>query len=179
MYFVCKCIYWIAMAGAAAGDIGEYRIPNRYLGIGLIAGIGGALALGEDNTADRMVPLVGFIIRLCLVVMLGFPIYRRGMIGAGDVKMAALFTAWLGFRDGMTALVTGFILGAVLALIKMLCQGSMVKRFLYLSAYIRHSFQSKTMEVYYDFARDGKEAVIPLGACFFAGAAAVEIWQRL
>lgn len=93
--------------------------------------------------------------------------------------MAALFTAWLGVQDGLKALTIGFMLGAVLALLKMLRQGSMVKRFLYLSAYIRHSFQSRMMEIYYDPSRDGREAVIPLGACFFVGAAAAEIWQRL
>lgn len=80
--------------------------------------------------------------------------------------MAALFTAWLGVQDGLKALTIGFMLGAVLALLKMLRQGSMVKRFLYLSAYIRHSFQSRMMEIYYDPSRDGREAVIPLGACF-------------
>ncbi len=167
------------MAGAAAGDIREYRISNRYLGLVLIAGIGGALAFGGDNAADRMLHLAGFMIRLFIVVILGFPIYRRGMIGAGDVKVAALLAAWLGIRDGLEALVTGFMLGAVLALIKMLHQGSIVKRFLYLSAYIRRSFQSRMTEVYYDPSRDGKEAVIPLGACFFAGAVAVEMWKRL
>lgn len=176
---MCKCVYWIAMAGAAAGDIREYRISNRYLGLGLAAGIGGALALGGGKAAGDVLPLAGFVTRLAAVVILGFPIYRLGMIGAGDVKTAALFTAWLGFRDGLKALIIGFILGAVLALIKMLHQGSMVKRFLYLSAYIRHSFQDGTMKLYYDPARDGRDAVIPLGACFFAGAAAVEIWQRL
>lgn len=179
LYFVCKCFYWLFMAAAAAGDIREYRISNRYLGLALIAGISGALALGEGNMANRSLFLAGFMLRLMTVAMLGFPIYRRGMMGAGDIKMAALFTAWLGVRDGLKALVIGFILGAVLALIKMLRQGSMVKRFLYLSAYIRQSFQSRMIEVYYDPSRDGTEAVIPLGACFFAGAAAAEIWQRL
>lgn len=167
------------MAAAAAGDIREYRISNRYLGLALIAGISGALVLGEGNMADRSLFAIGFMIRLITVAILGFPIYRRGMIGAGDVKMAALFTAWLGVRDGLKALAIGFILGAVLALFKMLRHGSIVKRFLYLSAYIRHSFQSRKTEVYYDPSRDGKEAVIPLGACFFVGAAAAEIWQRL
>ena len=35
------------------------------------------------------------------------------------------------------------------------------------------------MERYDEPSRDGREAVIPLGACFFVGAAAAEIWQRL
>lgn len=179
LYFVCKFLYWLFMAAAAAGDIREYRISNRYLGLALVAGISGALAWGEGNMADCSLVLAGFMIRLITAARLGFPIYRRGMIGAGDIKMAALFIAWLGIRDGLRALAIGFMLGAVLALLKMLRQGSMVKRFLYLSAYIRHSFQSGKTEVYYDLSRDGKEAVIPLGACFFVGAAAAEIWQRL
>ena len=96
LYFVCKFLYWLFMAAAAAGDIREYRISNRYLGFALIAGISGALTWGEGSMAERSLFAVGFMIRLITVVILGFPIYRRGMIGAGDVKMAALFTAWLG-----------------------------------------------------------------------------------
>lgn len=115
------------MAAAAAGDIREYRISNRYLGFALIAGISGALTWGEGSMAERSLFAAGFMIRLITVVILGFPIYRRGMIGAGDVKMAALFTAWLGVQDGLKALTIGFMLGAVLALLKMLRQGSMVK----------------------------------------------------
>ena len=78
------------MAAAAAGDIREYRISNRYLGFALIAGISGALTWGEGSMAERSLFAAGFVIRLITVVILGFPIYRRGMIGAGDVKMAAL-----------------------------------------------------------------------------------------
>ena len=41
------------MAAAAAGDIREYRISNRYLGFALIAGISGALTWGEGSMAER------------------------------------------------------------------------------------------------------------------------------
>lgn len=78
------------MAAAAAGDIREYRISNRYLGFALIAGISGALTWGEGSMAERSLFAVGFMIRLITVVILGFPIYRRGMIGAGDVKNGSL-----------------------------------------------------------------------------------------
>lgn len=167
------------MAEAAVKDIREYRIPGRCLGIAFAAGMAGALTQGGENAAAGILPAAGFLTRLLAVMVLGFPVFRRGMIGGGDVKMAALLAAWLGFEDSMKAVTAGLITGAVLALIKMLRQGSMVKRFLYLSAYIRHSFQEKTVELYYDPKRDGTDPVIPLGACLFAGAAAVEIWQRL
>ena len=165
------------MAAAAAGDIREYRISNRYLGFALIAGISGALTWGEGSMAERSLFAAGFMIRLITVVILGFPIYRRGMIGAGDVKMAALFTAWLGVQDGLKALTIGFMLGAVLALLKMLRQGSMVKRFLYLSAYIRRMVQTRKAEKYYCPDRDGYGCVIPFGACLYAGTLFAVLWR--
>lgn len=93
-----------------------------------------------------IVVLSGFLIRFLMVVALGFPVYRWGMIGAGDVKMAAVLAAWLGFKDGAAAISAGFAAGAVLALGKMLRQGSTYQRFLYLSAYIRQKFSLEQLD---------------------------------
>ena len=66
--------------------------------------------------------------------------------------------------------IAGLLLGAVLSLLKMLQDGSAWERFLYLSAYIRQVFNDKKVEKYYVLSRDGTGCVIPLGACFCAGA---------
>ena len=137
------------MAAAAAGDIREYRISNRYLGFALIAGISGALTW-EREVWQNAVVCGRFYDPSDYSGDIGISHIPKGDDRSWGCKMAALFTAWLGVRDGLKALTIGFMLGAVLALLKMLRQGSMVKRFLYLSAYIRHSFQSRMMEIYYD-----------------------------
>ena len=91
------------------------------------------------------------------------------MGGAGDIKFMALVAGCFGLERGFWSVVIGLCLGAVLALGKMLQEGSVCQRFLYLTAYIRRFIQSKEIEAYYCPERDGYKCVIPLGACFFAG----------
>lgn len=110
------------------------------------AAFGGMAASSAGGLPFSIVVLSGFLIRFLMVVALGFPVYRWGMIGAGDVKMAAVLAAWLGFKDGAAAISAGFAAGAVLALGKMLRQGSTYQRFLYLSAYIRQKFSLEQLD---------------------------------
>ena len=74
LYFVCKFLYWLFMAAAAAGDIREYRISNRYLGFALIAGLSGALTWVAGSRADGSWLAAGFMIGLITAVILGFAI---------------------------------------------------------------------------------------------------------
>ena len=74
-------------------------------------------------------------------------IFPCGWWGPGIISIAAageLFS-WRGFWS----VVIGLCLGAVLALGKMLREGSVCQRFLYLTAYIRRFIQSKEIEAYY------------------------------
>ena len=112
-----------------------------------------------------------------LVWVLGFPLFVLGMAGAGDIKMAGLIAASLGIRDGLTAVMAGLILGAVLALAKILHQGSICQRFSYLSAYIRRMVQTRKAEKYYCPDRDGYGCVIPFGACLYAGTLFAVLWR--
>ena len=119
----------------------------------------------------------GFAARMALVCMIGFPFFVLRMTGAGDIKVMGLIAAFLGIQDGIPAIGAGLCLGAVLALGKMLHQGSIGQRFSYLSAYIRRVIQTRRMEDYYNPQRDGYDPVIPLGACLFAGTLFTVLWK--
>ena len=106
-----------------------------------------------------------------------FPIFLLRMVGAGDIKFMALVAGCFGLERGFWSVVIGLCLGAVLALGKMLREGSICQRFLYLTAYIRRLIQSKEIEAYYCPERDGYKCVIPLGACFFAGTLISVLWK--
>ena len=89
--------------------------------------------------------------------------------GSGSLCIPGSFAVDTGHRS-FTFFIAGLLLGAVLSLLKMLQDGSAWERFLYLSAYIRQVFNDKKVEKYYVLSRDGTGCVIPLGACFCAGA---------
>ena len=194
-----------ALAFCAASDVRTHRIPNYYVGYGAVmellcicleqvygtgpgAGLAGLVGMGTGacmGTGPGMgagficilAAAVGFAARMALVWVLGFPLFVLGMAGAGDIKMAGLIAASLGIRDGLTAVMAGLILGAVLALAKILHQGSICQRFSYLSAYIRRMVQTRKAEKYYCPDRDGYGCVIPFGACLYAGTLFAVLWR--
>lgn len=174
------------LACCAAFDVREHRIPNQLVAMGIILGLGWIfVSAGTGRAAAeqgwRVACLLksgaGFLGRMFLIWVLCFPFFALRMTGAGDIKVMGLITAYLGMRIGITAIMAGICLGAVLALWKMLHYGSLCERFLYLSAYIRQMIQNRKLEKYYCSRRDGYTCVIPLGACYFAGTLLVCLWK--
>ena len=180
--FMSYALYGM-MAYCAFMDIRYYRIPNRALEAVAAAGlavsaeacVSGAGSVGFWAAAAEGV--VVFIMGLVLAAAAGFPFFLLRMVGAGDIKFMALVAGCFGLERGFWSVVIGLCLGAVLALGKMLREGSVCQRFLYLTAYIRRLIQSKEIEAYYCPERDGYKCVIPLGACFFAGTLISVLWK--
>lgn len=177
---VSEFVLATSLSVCAVADLKDHRIPNSSLAAGCVAVLGAliwdALECGGWSMAVNAVSL--FWGRLALAGILGFPFFLLRMTGAGDVKMMAVIVAALGGGRGAAAVGIGLCLGAVLALGRMLRYGSICQRFLYLFAYIGRVFRNKTLEAYYLPERDGTECVIPLGACFWAGALAVILWME-
>lgn len=170
---------WIALGVCAAEDIRRFRIPNRAVALGMAVCFLGSAAAGWTSGSLWGAAVSGacFLGRAALVTAAAFPAYMLGMTGAGDIKVMAWLGAWMGLWPGLLAIGTGLVLGAVLALGKLLYQGSMIHRFLYLKAYIGQMIQQKIIIAYYNEGRDGHSSVIPLGACFCVGAFLVKMWS--
>lgn len=112
-----------------------------------------------------------FLVPLAAAAGVCWPAFCRGMTGAGDVKMAALIMGYLGFHKGLNGIAVGVILGAFLGAVKLFINHSAGRRFMHLKEYLIRSAWGQEKGRYYDLKRDGKEGVIPLGACLFLGAA--------
>lgn len=175
----CELPVWIALGMCAAEDIRRFRIPNGVVALGMAVCFLGSAAAGwtAGGLWGAMASGAGFAGRAVLVTAAAFPMYMLGMTGAGDIKVMAWLGAWMGLGPGLLAIGTGLVLGAVLALLKLLYQGSMIHRFLYLKAYIGQIIQQKMIIAYYNEGRDGHSCVIPLGACFCVGAFLVKMWS--
>lgn len=177
------CILIAVLACCAVTDVRNHRISNVCLGFGVCLGLacGAAGSVhGAAETVDAVMwgwTAAGFLGRMVLMWVIGFPFFVMGMTGAGDIKIMGLITAFLGFRDGFAAITAGLCLGAVLALGKMVSEHSICQRFYYLSAYVRRVIQCREIEKYYCQQRDGDKCVIPLGACFFAGTLLTVLWK--
>lgn len=170
---------WAALGAAAAVDAREYRIPNRILFLGMAGGfLDRLLAAGEAGELEAWAAAAGFLLRAAVVTARGISVFCSGNGWRRRCEDDGFSCRVDGLKKGALAVGIGFVLGAVLALWKMLHHGSICQRFLYLAAYIRRLIQEKEITLYYEAGRDGRSCVIPLGTCFCAGAFVVGIWGR-
>ncbi len=93
---------------AAVGDVRSRKIPNRLIlsGLALSLGfvLGGALPLGQF--------LGGLLLGGCCFL----PLYLRGVLGAGDVKLMALAGSFLGLKAALVSVLLTTLSGGALAL---------------------------------------------------------------
>ena len=154
-------ILLLVLAAGAYYDVREHRIPNWWVAISMVCGI--LLAMVESGVPPETAVYLKegglFLARMLAVTALFFPLFFFRMIGAGDVKLAALICGYSGLTAGAAAIGLGFLM----------VKGSFHERFDHLTAYIRRIYHTKKITAYYDFARDGAEAVIPLGVCLLFG----------
>lgn len=164
----------VILFGGAWYDVKERRIPNWWSLGAVLCGLGLCIltaAQGETGWA-----VIGYVVRLAAVTAVMFPLYGLGMMGAGDIKMMAVMAGCLGVSAGACAIGLGFIVGAILALVKMIVQKSLRKRLAILVAYIRRLFLTKEIVPYYRAERDGTGAVIPFTLCLFVGYLWFVVW---
>ncbi len=152
-------------------DVREHRIPNWWVLSGAVTGVLLGILESERTMGSLVflkVPIV-FFVRFAVVTAVFFIFFVCRMIGAGDIKLAALICGYLGLKAGAVAVGYGFLIGAFWSFIKMAARGCLIRRLSCLLAYIRHVFLTGNLTEYYNPERNGYDAVIPLGMCLFLG----------
>lgn len=106
------------MAGvAAAFDYGSRRIPNRLM-LGML--LWGVVHAGLKDSFRGILMFLGITV---LTVLVLFPLYSVGKVGAGDVKLVALCCGFLGKGCVVYFLFVMLSIAALLALLKLLKYG--------------------------------------------------------
>lgn len=96
-----------ALAIAAASDLASRRIPNvLVLTVGLL---GLAVSAGSHQLLSGVAAAV---VCLCLTT----PLWRRGLLGGGDVKLAAAAAAWVRLDHLANFVLVVGLLGGALSL---------------------------------------------------------------
>ncbi len=169
----------LAAIFSAAGlwDWAFFKIPNRLLQAALWAGSLWAARQGWETGAGMgAASALGlFGARMLLALGIGVVLYLFRAVGAGDVKLAALIIGILGLQRGGAGLGIGFVLAAAWAACRMAGRGMFRERLAFLLGYGRHFLRDPRPRAYYEQARDGRGAVIPLGLCMVLGVG-IESW---
>lgn len=101
----------LLVIAAAVCDWRSRRIPNMLTGSAAALGVALAIA-GAGGGPSAMSSLAGAVLGFALML----PLYARGAMGAGDVKLMTAVGAFVGLQHVAFAVLFTFMAGGVLAI---------------------------------------------------------------
>ncbi len=135
-------ILFVMLTIAAVTDLLFDKVYNEWVLIGVTCGLAGALC---NNGAEG---LLWALLSMTAPVILLYPLFVIGGLGAGDIKLLAAAGCFLPVKETITCLGIAFLIGAVLSLLKMAAEGNFLQRIQYLLSYILDVFKSGEWKLY-------------------------------
>ncbi len=134
---------------AVVEDLCTDRIPNRWICLGLAAGI---LFLILPWTS---IGWTGFLAGLMIPVFIGWLPFRMGAIGAGDVKLLLVVGCLSGGRDVFYCIFLSFLFAAGISLGKLLSLRQFKSSLMLCFQYFQSILLQRKVELYPDRHRKG------------------------
>lgn len=113
-------------------DYRRDKIPNALILTGLVFACGYQAA----KNGIGLLHMGTILVSIVLVLILLYPLYILGMLGAGDVKLYCMSAAFLAGKDCILFFSLSLLLSAAAALLKMLFLGNLRERIHYFCSYI-------------------------------------------
>jgi prepilin peptidase CpaA len=98
------------LAAAGRSDVKARRIPNLLVAMLVVVGLVAAVTVLRDS-----VGLTASVAGFTLALVLWVPFWLLGVLGAGDVKLAAAIGVWVGPAGVIEASVLAALAGGILA----------------------------------------------------------------
>lgn len=121
-------------------DLKTDCIPNGVILLGLLIGVAGGLL------SDR--ELSGILASVFIAFLLLYPLFRIGVLGAGDVKLFMMTGSFLAVKEWLYILAGSFVIGAVFSLGKLLAERNGRERFRYFFSYLQDIIRTGHWKIY-------------------------------
>ncbi len=160
----------LILTATAYGDWREHRVANEWILLGWCLGIlfriweGGIQALG-----------IGFV-SMILPLMIGWPLYHMGGIGAGDVKLCSVISVLCGVHFLGKVLVVMSVIAGMISLIRLWRKAELRQRCISLLVYFWE--RRYIWERYYQPESHERDRVIPLAPVTWIAFILVLIGQK-
>jgi leader peptidase (prepilin peptidase)/N-methyltransferase len=100
-------------------DFRHFIIPDLITIPGMVLGLAFSFASPHLSPLQSLVGLLAGGISLYLLALLGDYVFKKESLGGGDIKLAAMLGAWLGWQNLLIVFFVGAFLGLIYALIAM------------------------------------------------------------
>lgn len=139
------CVF---LAAACCFDYRYKKIPNFLIVVMVLLGVGWRFLQGG---AWEVVSCAGAAV---LVMCLLYPLFKVGMVGAGDVKLLGVTAGYLPFKKILVFLFLSLLIAAVVSLVKMMRKRYFLERIEYLLDYIKDVVKSGRFMLYLQNEQD-------------------------
>ena len=113
---------------SALADLKTDRIPNGFIFLGIVIGVTGSFLFGRS--------ILELLVSVLPAFFLMYPLFKTGVLGAGDVKLFVMIASFLPVREFMSILAGAFAIGAVFSLGKLITERNGRERFQYFFSYL-------------------------------------------
>lgn len=117
-------------AGACAGDLRDYKIPNGLILLGYAAGS----FYTYLRVGSRFFP--AFALNALWPLILLYFLFFTGAVGSGDIKLISVLSSFLRPPATLRLIILSFAIGAVFALAKMTAAGDLTFRLTHLRQHV-------------------------------------------
>ena len=125
---------------SAFADLKTDRIPNGFLLLGTLIGLGGSLYSGRQ--------VLEIAVSVSLAFLLLYPLYKIGALGAGDVKLFLMIGSFCAAKELLIILAGAFVIGAVFSVVKLLAEHNGRGRMYYFFSYLSEVMRSGHWKIY-------------------------------
>lgn len=128
---------------AVLWDFYKGKIPNILI---LSAAVAGVIHL---NCNYGMEAVLFHIPGILLPLILLFPLYKIGTLGAGDIKLFSLLGIYFSFMETVVCIFTAFIIGAMISFIALLWRRNLRERMVYFVDFLKDCISCGRFRYYY------------------------------
>ena len=100
-------------------DLDHHIIPDTITFSGIVLGLGVSLAPGGVSPLQSLIGLLIGGGSLYLVALLGDWLFKKESMGGGDIKMAAMLWAFLGWQKVLLIFLASAVIGLVVSIVIM------------------------------------------------------------
>lgn len=137
-------------------DYRKGKIPNVLLIIMLVIGCAYRVLTGGIRGGTI------FLLGGAGVMLMLYPLFRIGALGAGDVKLYGVCAGYLPWNKFLFFLFFSLLIAAVISLIKMVIESNAIERMIYLCEYVFDVVRSGKFFLYIENEKERRSAGICL-----------------
>ncbi len=141
---------------ACCCDYRRGKIPNLL--IGTMFGVGWIYSVFSEGAWQA----VFFPVESVIVMLLVYPLFKIGALGAGDVKLYGLCAGYLPHEKFLFFFFLSLLIAAIISLIKMVKECNAIERFSYFVEYVVSVAQSGKLHLYIEDEKERKRTGICL-----------------